>query len=454
MITDLIRAKHLREEGNLEAALTIALACLDRDHEDMQALFMAAGIFIQTGRIGLAHHCMCRVLKYCPDVPEAWINYGRTLTDDEAGWKESEHAFKTALELNPDSRAAYENLGALALQQCRPDQSIGYCRKALAADPESRVALSTLGFAHLMRGEWEAGWKNYHVMLGHRSRPHIHYGDLPEWDGSKGRTVIVNGEQGIGDELLYASMLPDMAKDCRHVVYDGMERLSALMSRSLPDNVYVAGQRWKDDLELPGNIMPDARITQAGVGMFYRRRDEDFPGTPYLKADPQIRMAIRAMLDSLGPHPKIGIAWTGGTIHSRQQFRQRTLEELTPLLRTPGVHWVSLEYKDRIDEIRAYRKSRRIDVTHLPWVTHLKEYEHTAALVAELDLVIAVPTSVTQLAGGLGTPAWVMVPEITGWLFSHEPYVWANSVRLFRNLPVSTMVDELQGWLNESRRAA
>ena len=86
--------------------------------------------------------------------------------------------------------------------------------------------------------------------------------------------------------------------------------------------------------------------------MWYRKRDEDFPGTPYLRADADMRVGMRAMLDSFGPEPKIGIAWTGGTDRSRKHFRQRTLEDLTPLLRTPGVQWVSLQYNPALDEIK------------------------------------------------------------------------------------------------------
>ncbi len=383
-----------------------------------------------------------------------WVNYGRTLSDDPDGWHEADQCFHRAIEIDPQNRAAFENLGALELGRCEPEKSIEYCEAALRIDPRSQVALSTIGFAQLMLGRWAEGWKNYHTMLGHKSRPLIEYGDLPEWDGSPGKSVIVNGEQGIGDEILYASFLPDMAKDCRHVIYDGMERLNGLMRRSLPDNVIVAGSRWKDELELPADINPDARITQAGVGMFYRKRDEDFPGTPYLRADPQQKRAVRAVLDALGPHPKVGFAWTGGTKFSRKHFRQRTLEEFTGLLRTDGVHWISLEYHDRSAEIAAFHEKRGIRVHELPWITGIKEYDLTAALVSELDLVIAVPTSATQLAGALGTQAWVLVPQTTGWLFSHEPYVWADSVRLMRNRPVKYVADQFRNWLNQRLRDA
>ena len=448
------RAKQAYQEGRYQDALELVNPILDQNPDDAQALFVMGAIFIHTQKRGLAHNLMARCLKFAPDQPEAWINYGRTLNDDVEGWAETEFCMQKALSIKPDSRAAFENLAALELQRCNPRKGLHYCEKALELDSTSAVATSTRGFCHLMLGNWEEGWKDYHTMLGHRSRPVVEYGDLPEWDGSPGKTVIISGEQGIGDELLYAEMLDDVARDCKAVVYDGMERLKPLLQRGRPQNVYVAGQRWADELELPVNITPDARITQAGVGMYYRRSDDDFSGVPYIRADGNIRTSMRAMLDSYGPAPKIGIAWTGGTVHSRQHFRQSTLEALTPILRTPGVDWISLQYKDASAEIAEYKERRNINIHHFPWVTEAKDYELTAGLVSELDLVIAVPTSVTQLAGGLGVPCWVMVPNITGWLFGRDDakFVWANSVKILRDRPHKEVAEELMGWLHGRAR--
>lgn len=425
-------ARNLYEAKRYPEAMETLLNLLDDNPDDPAALFLIGGIFIAQNKKGLAKNIMARCVKFAPDRAEAWVNYGRCQEDGPDGWAMTEWCMRKALEIHPDLKVALSNLGALELQRGNPDAAMPWLERALAIDPGYQVAQSTKGFAHLMRGEWREGWKLYHTMVGHRSRPDIQYGDLPVWDGTPGKTVIVNGEQGIGDELLYCEPLRDMAKDCT-IIYDGMPRLKGLMTRSLPNNVYVAGGRWDDELVLPANLKPDARITQAGVCMYYRNTDDDFPGTPYLKADEGQRISMRAMLDSLGPGPKIGIAWTGGTKQSRLLYRRRTLEELTPILRIPGVQWVSLQYKDPHDEITEYHKRRGVTIHHMPWVTETKDYDLTAALVAELDLVVAVPTSVVQLAGGLGTQTVVMVPPVTGWLYNLNQYAWASSVAVQRD---------------------
>lgn len=424
-------ARELYESKNYGQAMEVLLDLLDDNPDDPAALFLLGGIFISQNKKGLAYNIMARCVKNAPERAEAWVNYGRCQADDPSGWANTEWCMRKALELHPDLKVALSNLGALELQRGQPEKAFPWLERALAVDPHYQVAQSTLGFAHLMVGNWEEGWKNYHTMVGHRSRPDVQYEDLPVWDGTKGQTVIVNGEQGIGDELLYCEPLRDMAKDCT-VIYDGMPRLANLMKRSLP-NVHVTAARWDDEIVIPKGVKPDARITQAGVCMYYRNKDEDFPGTPYLKADDTMRLSMRAMLDSLGNGAKVGIAWRGGTKNSRLLYRRRTLEELTPILRLPGIEWVSLHYEDCQDELDEFQKARGIKIHRCPWVTEIKDYDLTAAMVAELDLVISVPTSVVQLAGGLGVPTIVMVPPVTGWLYNLNKYVWANSVTPIRD---------------------
>ena len=237
-----------------------------------------------------------------------------------------------------------------------------------------------------------------------------------------------------------------MAKDCS-VIYDTMPRLEPLMKRSLP-NVHVIGGRWDTDLVIPEGLTPTYRVPAAGVPCYYRNRREDFPGKQYLTADPDMRKSMRGLLDTLGTKPKIGIAWTGGSKGTRGHFRTQDLESLTQLLRQ-DVEWVSLQYKDPSQEIAEYEENRGIKIHHFPWITEVKDYDLTAALVAELDLVIAVPTSVTQLAGGLGQDAWVLVPEITGWLFYRNDYPWAKSLKLYHDWTAKQIGDDLAGWLKQ-----
>jgi len=445
----ILQAKQFIDERNYPAALEILMELLDDNPDDPDALFLFGAIAILQDKRGLAYNLFARCAKIAPDNPSVWINYGRSQDDSPEGWEKSIWCFKQALELDSQNAAAMSNLAALSVQSCNVKEAKVWAKRCLKVDPENNSALSSLAFAYLMEGKWDKGWDHYQHMMGTKHRAEVQYDNLPLWEGEKGETVIVYGEQGIGDEILYSSMLEDMSQDCT-VIYDTMPRLASLMQRSLP-NVHVSGDRWSNELIVPEGIKPTARIPGAGVPCHYRRKRSDFPGKPYLKADPQMRNAMRGLLDSLGSKPKIGIAWTGGTKKNRGRFRHFSLEDFTPILRQ-DVEWVSLQYKDPTQEIADYKDKRGIDIHHFPWITEIKDYDLTAALVAELDLVIAVPTSVTQLAGGLGQDAWVLVPEITGWLFYQNDYPWANSLKLYHNWTAKQIGDDLISWLQ--RKAA
>lgn len=446
-IKELIRTKNYHE------ALQLLNDELDQNPDEPRALFFLGNILILQDRRGLAYNIFARCAKHWPESAEVWVQFGRCQNDDPEGWEKSEWCFMKAMQINPELIYPYAQMAYLEAQRCQPEKAIEWANKCLEIDPNYNVAWSAIGFASLMLGDWETGWKHYDLKLGDASRPNMAYGDLPIWDGTKGKNVIVYGEQGIGDEILFASVLKDMSKDCR-IVYDTMPRLQRLMQRSLPE-VDVIGGRWETSIALREDFVPEARISQASILQYYRKKDEDYPGEPYLIPHPEMRIQMRALLDSLGDKPKVGIAWTGGTKRSRGHFRQTDFKALYPLL-SPDVTWISLQYKDCSQDIS---EASGIDIHHFDWVTEEKEYDPTAALVAELDLVITVPTSVSQLSGALGTECWVMVPEITGWLFSHEPYVWAKSVTLFRDKSAEFMRKELDQWLSRrmphsSRRLA
>jgi len=166
---------------------------------------------------------------------------------------------------------------------------------------------------------------------------------------------------------------------------------------------------------------------------YFRDNIDKFTGKPYLLADQFRRVQWRASLDSLGDKPKVGIAWTGGAQLTQRESRSTDLEKLLPILKK-DVTWISLEYKDRTEEIESFHKKHGIKIHNFPWATLTDDYDDTAALVAELDLVIAVPTSVVHLAGALGIDCWCVLHPHPHFMFGLEgnSMPFYKSVELFR----------------------
>lgn len=419
--------------------------------------------FMKSGNYGLAYQMNKRAVELAPHMHVIWHNLGKCAYEC-LKYEEAEQYWRRAHKMAPDYPLPLDGLGLIHLNKCDYQQAIAFCDKALKLDPGNVDSLVNRGMAYLSLGDWSEGWRGYNANIGvHKDRKERVYGSEVRWDGTKGKRVVVYGEQGIGDEISFASCLPDIIRDSSEVVIECDRRLEGLFRRSF--KVPVFGTRY--DAEPHGDIPKDFdyRAAVGALPQFYRNNDEDFPGTPYLTASPEMRTQWRALLDSLGPEPKIGIAWSGGRRHTGQARRSVSLETLLPILRYPA-HWVSLQYQtpswdaDKIlasveqpEDIEPFYETHGIKIHHWPWGTSIYDYDLTAALVAELDLVISVTTAVVDLAGGLGTECWCLVPSKPVWRHlggrGGESFPWSKSVRLFRQKGSEWPVHLISGALKD-----
>jgi hypothetical protein len=165
---------------------------------------------------------------------------------------------------------------------------------------------------------------------------------------------------------------------------------------------------------------------------FYRLKDEDFHGKPYLTPNPQMAMQWRALLKSLGDKPKIGIAWTGGIPKTGQKRRTVTLDTFGPLFKNFDADWVNLQYKEI--ETKDAEDKYGVKIHDWHWGNRIFDYDQTVALISELDLVISVCTTVVHAAGAVGKECWCLVPRVPMWRYleSGDWFPWAKSVSLYR----------------------
>ena len=444
-IEDSIREKRYAD------ATGIILDLLDENPEDYIALFKLGQVLLKDHKKGLAFNVLARAAKLNPDEPGIWIAYSQAHRDHPNNWGKIEWCLKNALGLykkqgrNPS--LALGSLGMLYYIKNDISKARKYCQAALDEDANVTFSQTAMSFVNLASGEWEKAWHHYDNLLGagKGQRENVAFGDEPQWDGKPVRCLAITGEQGIGDELMYASCINEAIEDCGEVVIECMPRLEGLFKRSFP-KAYVYGQRWHREVFWQKDHRPDAHVAMATLPRFYRHKDSDFPGNSYLTADHDMKAAMRGVLDQFSDKPKIGIAWTGGSARTRGYLRKRTLEEMLPVLRKDFC-WISLEYNDASEEIEEFYKKRGISILQVPWATAKGlNYDLTAALIDELDLVISVPTTAVQMAGALGKECWVIVPKYTGWIFYRDVYPWASSVKPFRNPPMKKIADELDKW--------
>lgn len=417
---------------------------LNQDPDDFKLIALYARLFQQDDGYGLAYNLWKRVLQL-DKKPEAAIfnNIGLSAAciGGEEMQEEAGRHWKRALELDPRNTPSLNNLALFALHGGDYERCLHLCRRSLEIEEMQAEVFETRAYANLMLGRWEEGWKDWEWSVGSKCRPH--FDTEPYWQGEKGVDLLLRGEQGLGDEISFASVIPDAVKDNR-IVLECDYRLEGLFRRSFTG------------LEIHGTRRPEERGHYEGhthralVGSlprYYRNSAEEFPGAPYLVADPVRRKQWRAIFDEL-PGKKIGIAWTGGRKNTFGERRSFKLEDWLPILQKPHT-FVSLQYRDPQAELDALKAKYGIEVQHYKFATAHWDYDSTAALVAECDLVISATTAVVHLCGALGKECLVLVPRKPRWFYGKEGQriPWYRSVELFRETragwPIQEVADRL-----------
>lgn len=412
--------------GDAEQALKITMLELDDDPTNFRAAWMCGRSLLDLKRPGVAEMVLQRAVEMSPEEPMLWsylgVAYNMSYQPEKA-----EEALRHALSLAPRYQLALDALSLVRVNKGDPDKAIEFVNKSMAVkeDIREKHGLTTIdvlqhaAFAYLLRGDYKEGWPLYNLGLANdSSRRERVYGNEKRWDGARGNTIVAYGEQGLGDEIAFASAIPDLMKDCE-VIVECDHRLEGLFKRSFNCPVYGTRYRtadWAKDHRI------DARISFSQLMEHYRNQKEDFPGTPYLTPDPERRKWWRAILDQY-PGRKIGITWNGGIALTGHKKRSVEFEEL---LRLRGNDtFVSLEHKDP-GECGVLNFTKYLT----------KDYDDTAALVAELDHVISVTTAIVDLCGAIGKSCDVLVPLIPHWRYGVKGEMdWYKSVKLFRQLP-------------------
>ena len=435
-------AQKLIDDGDYLNALKLLNDRLDDDPDDLTSLFQIGEVFLLSNKLGLAFNVFLALSKKAPNRPEVWNNLGRCLQKRDKS-KEARNYFQKALNIDPNFPSALINLAVIDVNEGNPKRAVKLAQKALNFDRYSRQARDVIAMGKLQLRDW-SGFEDFLESEGPPFRPLRQYSVPPEkeWMGEHGETVVVYREQGLGDEILFASCVDEAIGISRKVILDVDKRLVGLFKRSFP-KADVYGTGYAKELDWPKDYNITSSAPMGRLPYFFRKRDEDFIGKVYLKACPLRTTAYKALLDSLGSGLKIGIAWTGGkrvdqVTKDDAEYRSIDLEDLKPLIH-PDHHYISLEY----------RETETFGLVHdFPFITRTQDYDDTAALVNALDFVIAIPTTVVHLAGALGKPCYCLVPEFSNWRFGLEgEMIWHKSVKLFRG---DNNINQLERYLYES----
>jgi len=374
-----------------------------------------------------------QVIDLEPDSADAHCNLGYVLFKHREELDAAEAHLRRALELDPEKVEARTNLAMVLDHRGQTSAALEMYDLILQSTPDDREVRVNRSLILLARGDYATGWSEYEAR---RASPSHREFPFPEWDGTAldGRVLLVHAEQGLGDEIMFASCLAEVIGQARHCIIECHPKLEKLFRRSFPAATVHGALQTETDLSwLEHEPRIDFKVGIGSLPLRFRRSRSDFPShTGYLRADLERRDYWRARLAELGEGPKIGVSWRGGAKRTRTHMRSIPLAQWAPLLALPGMQFVSLQYGDYEGEIDAARERSGAVVHH--WPEAITDYDETAALVSALDLVISVQTAVIHLGGALGRPVWALVSSRPEWRYQEagESIPWYPSVRLIR----------------------
>lgn len=399
------------------------------------------------GNRDLAEQEVRHALALNPDSPFSH-NYLGILMDKKGLREEAEACYRQALKLDERLPEPYSNLGnVLAGRLCLKEAEHCYL-KAIELNPHGPEARHNLGLLQLVSGRYEEGWRNYEWRWKSLDmREHVRAFSQPEWRGEplRGKRILVHAEQGMGDAIQFARYMPLLKETGAEVLFEVPHSLKRLISSG-------AGI---DRLLSRNDPLPefDCHVPLLSLPGLLGTRKETIPAViPYLGAAAADRNKWRAKLDTLGPGLRVGIAWSGNPKHINDRARSIPFGNLGALFRIGGVQWISLQ-KGKAGP-NAVQWQDEDHISWIDWTDSLADYADTAALIEELDLVIAVDTSVAHLAGALGKAVWILLPFAPDWrwLLELPSTPWYPSARLYRQKQVgnwqgvlATVGDDLAG---------
>ncbi|HIJ85658.1 MAG: TPR REGION protein [Magnetococcales bacterium] len=466
----------LHRLGRFEEAETRLLKALALEPDYPEARSNLGNVYLAQGRWEEAVRQYQWALRHKPDYPDALTNLGVAL-QHQGHLSESAHCLEHALRLDPHSHETWTNLGVVRHRQGSLDAALACLARALQLKPDHPEALANQGcllvelgkftealaqftealklapdlaeahFAEslvlLLLGDFASGWKK-HEWRWRRTGFRGHGRKEPLWDGQPlhGRSILLHCEQGMGDSIQFIRFAREVKAKGGHVVLKSPPSLHRLFQTARGIDLWVT-----DDTRIP---LCQFQAPLMSLPHLLGITLDHFPTPiPYLAApDPSPLPQHETWKSTL----RVGLVWRGNSAFRDDFKRSMDPTLLEPLLEIPGITFIGLQVSPRHGDLDVCnRYPNFFDASGL-----LTDFAATAAVVANLDLVIAVDTAVLHLAGALGRPAWALLPQTPDWrwLLGRTDSPWYPTIQLFRQNHrgnwlevISRVATQLRTWM-------
>jgi Flp pilus assembly protein TadD len=411
-------ANALHAHGEVDRAIEMYRRSILLKPGDAQTHSGLANALITRGLLAEAIVACQKAISLNANLAEAHCNLGNALLDS-GHLCEAMSACQCAIALDPQLAEAHCNFGNVLTDMGKADEALPCYQRAIALRGDFAEAHRNLGLALLALGDFTPGWIEMQWQARCKdASPRCR--DIPLWDGGDlhGRSILLHEEQGIGDTIQFARYLPMVAGCGGRVVLECAPELIGLLGTMVGEFEVVIARAVPPAVAVHCPLMSLPRIFHTTL--------ESIPAeAPYLRPDPADVQWWGARLGSESGL-KVGVVWAGNPQHKNDRNRSMSPTELAPLAQVAGVRFVNLQKggNSRLpDEMNA-----------LEAMDDIRDVADTAALIANLDLVISVDTSVAHLAGAMGKATWTLLPFVAEWRWLRDrcDSPWYPTMRLFR----------------------
>ena len=394
-----------------------------------------------------------QAIRIQPNYVDAYNNLGVVLIDHEK-LRESVQIYQKTLEIQPNYADAYNNLGNALREQGKLEESIRIFQKATYIQPNHAEAHNNLAMTLLLKGDFKNGWKQYEWRRQCDNFP-FEKRDFsqPFWEGTdpKDKSILVWTEQGIGDEIMFSSILPDLLNRNANVIVESDTRMVSLFQRSFPKIRFIPRQNPPNSQLL--NTTMDYQTPIGSLGKWFRTDNNSFilNRNTYLRACPKKTSEIRKKYQELAKEKiLIGISWKSTGIDQRQTYSKKKkstlLEHWQPVLAQRNCYFINLQYGNVKQELNEFQKHNNLKIHQDKEIDSLSNLDDFAAQISALDLVISTSNTTVHLAGALGKQVWTLLPHIPDWRWTleREDTLWYPKMRLFRQHRIGDWSDVFQ----------
>jgi tetratricopeptide (TPR) repeat protein len=422
------RGSVLLSLGRADEAKHALQQALRLDPDNAEAHNTLGNALLRSGERNASVESYRRALAIRPQYAEARNNLGSALRA-LGRLDEGETELRRAIELHPGYASALANLGLVLQEQARYGEALEACDKAISADPAHPAARGNRAMLLLLLGrlregfaEYEWRWRMPGFATPHREFPQ------PMWTGDAlaGRTLFVHAEQGLGSAIQFVRYAGLAGAKGGRLLLECQRPLQRLFAHSLarPGGPVA-------EVITKGEVLPPfgCHAPLMSLPHLLGTTLDTIPGeAPYLTAPPDDIAAWRGRLSG-APRPRVGLVWAGNANHENDHNRSMPAQFLAPLVANRRATFFSLQVPAAPDAVAVFPAGSVVDLALM-----LRDFAETAAVIANLDLVISVDTAVAHLAGALARPVWLLLPYVPEWrwLLERDDSPWYPTMRLFR----------------------